>query len=63
MVKERYLEIVYFHMAMFLAVLPGYGKSLNQIEWMVKKGRGRCKMFTMEGKKEGAVKHDSNIQN
>lgn len=63
MVKERYLEIVYFHTAMFLAILPGYDKGLIQIEWMVKKGKRRCKIFTIEGKKEEAVKADPKIQN
>lgn len=58
-VKERYLEIVYFPTVIFLAILLGYGKGLNPIEWMVKKGRGRCRAFSI---KKTVEKHDSKVQ-
>ena len=51
-VEERYLEIVYFYSVVLSAILLGDGKRLNKIECMVKKGRGRCKMFNTEEKKE-----------
>lgn len=41
----------------------GYDKGLIQIEWMVKKERGRYRRFAMRGQKEEAVKDDSKIQN